>query len=188
MERIDQTITLWINSHYSPFGDAFWSFMSGKFVWVPLYVGIVALLIWRFGWKKGLLAVGCIALCFFVDERIVNIVKHLVGRPRPCNDPDMITAGIHMLNLGKGFSFPSGHACNCFGVAVCTAICLKQDIKHSWNLFNVLLVTWAVLIAISRVMLARHFFGDVLVGSIIGITNAVLFACLFKRLSARFNL
>lgn len=172
MEEIvafDQEITLWLNSHYSPFGDAFWSTMSSIKIWIPLYVAVCAILIWRLGWKKGLIAIACIALAFFFNERLNNLIKDIVERVRPCNDPRMIAAGIHILEEGGGWSFPSGHACNCFGFAFGSLLSLNNfDKKYNWTWYSVFILLWATLVGISRVMVARHFCGDVIVGALIG--------------------
>lgn len=181
IEGLDQRISFWMNSNYCPFGDAFWSTMSGIKIWIPMYVLIAGLLIWRLGWKKGLIAIAAVALAFFFNERVCNLLKDIVERVRPCNNEALRAIGYHILEEGGGFSFPSGHACNSFGFAVCVGLCLKQDFRHNWNWLNILLVTWATLVGISRVMVGRHFFADVLVGSIIGILMAILWAYIARK-------
>ncbi|MCQ2136855.1 MAG: hypothetical protein MJY67_08075, partial [Bacteroidales bacterium] len=66
IEGLDQRISLWINSNYCSFGDMFWTFMSGVKVWFVMYALIAALILWRLGWKRGLIAIACIALAFFL--------------------------------------------------------------------------------------------------------------------------
>jgi len=209
MEGIDQRITLFINSFNAPWSDPFWVFMSQIKVWFPMYALVAALLIWKLGWKRGLVMVACIALAFFFNERVNNLIKDLVERVRPCNDPDMIAAGIHILETGGGWSFPSGHACNSFGFAICSAMCLNWGVRtmlHSGGqyaeresfdggklpayctLYSVFIVTWAILVGISRIMVARHFFGDVVVGASIGSAMAVLWAWIGRKICCKFNL
>lgn len=192
----DQAATLWLNSHFTPAGDAFWVFMSGIKVWIPMYVAVAAILIWRLGWKKGLVAIACIFLAFFLSERVNNLIKYLVERVRPCNDEGMIAAGLHILEQGGGWSFPSGHANNSFTFAIASALCMriemlgfgKKDTSASlrkkrvpagvrrWPyIYGVFIVTWAVLVGISRIMVARHFLLDVVVGSLIGILLGIIF-------------
>lgn len=187
IEQIDQQITLWLNSFHCPASDAFWSFMSLIKVWIPLYTIVALLLVWRLGWKKGLVCVACIALAFFFTERINNLIKYLVGRTRPLNDPNIVAAGIHILRDAGGFSFPSGHACNCFGFAVSSLMCFKLDTKASWKWYAYAIVIWAALVGISRFMCACHFFGDVIVGSIIGIIVGYLFGILAKHICEKYN-
>lgn len=54
---LDQQITLAINSWNSAFTDPIWTFLSLKIVWAPLYIGIIALLVMKLGWKKALFVV-----------------------------------------------------------------------------------------------------------------------------------
>lgn len=187
LEGVDQRVSLWMNSINSPWSDSFWAFMSGIKVWIPLYVLVAALLIWRLGWKKGLVAIACIALAFFFNERVNNLIKALAGRVRPCNSDLMLALGVNVLEEGGGFSFPSGHACNSFGFALGSALCLKMDRRRNWDWYAVLIVTWAVLVGISRVMVARHFLGDVLVGAVIGAAMGVLWAFIARWVCTRFE-
>ena len=72
IHRFDQLLTLKVNSWSSPITDPIWQFFSNIPVWIPMYVLIVALIIWRLGWKKGLIVVlaaaGLIALCWFLGS------------------------------------------------------------------------------------------------------------------------
>jgi len=185
IEQIDQQITLWINSHYCTVGDCFWSFMSQVKIWFPLYAVVAALLVWRLGWKKGLICIACIALAFFFDERVCNLIKDIVERVRPCNNEAMLAAGLHVLEQGGGFSCPSGHACNSFGFALGSALCLKKDKKANWNRYSIVIMTWAFLVGISRIMVGRHFFGDVIIGAVIGILMALLWVYIAGILSKK---
>lgn len=190
IEQLDRQISLWINSFHCPATDGFWVFMSEKFVWIPLYVLIAALMIWRFGWKRGLIAIACIALAFFFDERVNNLIKGIVQRVRPCNDEGMLALGIHVLETGGGWSFPSGHSCNVFGLAMSSSLCLLAPRKpmldegvikmtpalpERWRkLYTAFIFIWAALVGLSRIMVARHFFGDVIVGAALGCTIGLI--------------
>ena len=178
LEGLDQHISLWMNGINAPWSDAFWAFMSLIKVWYPMYALVAALLIWRLGWKRGLICIACAAVGLFLDERICNLIKETVERVRPCNDSGMIAAGIHILEHGGGWSCPSGHACNSFGFAITTALCLKMDRRLNWTWYSIFILTWAALVGISRVMVARHFLGDVLIGTAIGLTVGYLMAIL----------
>lgn len=184
LEGIDQRATLWINSLHSGWTDPFWVFMSGINVWIPMYALIAALLLWRLGWKKGLIAIACIVACFVASEQINNLIKHLVMRVRPCNHEGMIAAGLHILENGGGWSFPSGHSNNSFAFAVSSLICLKIDGRRAWKGYSAFILCWASLVAISRIMVARHFLGDILVGSMLGAVLGLLFGLLATKICA----
>ncbi len=98
---------------------------------------------------------------------IFTVVKRLIGRARPLvggsADP--------FLYLPFGWnveyaSLPSGHATNAFAAA------MAFGALYPWA--RPLLWTYAVLIALSRVVLTAHFPSDVLAGAIIGVASAFL--------------
>lgn len=186
LEGIDQRVTLWINSLHADWLDQFWVFMSGIKVWIPMYLLIAALLVWRLGWKRGLVAIAAVLLCFVMSEQVNNLIKHIFMRVRPCNDPRMILSGIHILETGGGYSFPSGHSNNSFAFAVSTLTCLGMDRTRSWKAYNIFILSWAALVALSRIMVARHFLGDVLVGSAIGIGLGLMWGWLAVMICNRY--
>lgn len=195
IHQLDQSISLEINSWHSTFSDPIWSFFSDKYVWIPMYVAIVALLIWKLGWKQGLIVTAGALLTFGFCDQFSNLIKDAVARIRPVNDEFMIASGLHILERGGGYSFFSAHAANAFGLATCTATGLgmymdnNADIKTpvwyksycGWMFF------WAAMVSISRVFVGRHYLGDVLAGTIIGITAGYAFARLAKWVIRRFT-
>ena len=69
IHHFDQLLTLKINSWNCNVTDPIWQFFSNIPVWIPMYVLIVALLIWRLGWKKGLIMTLAAAATFgFCDQ------------------------------------------------------------------------------------------------------------------------
>ena len=92
--RLDQDITLAINGLHTKFTDAIWQTFSNMQVWIPLYVLVIALVIWKAGWKKGLIYVASMALCLLVCDQFANLIKHYVCRPRPCHDSYMLDNGL----------------------------------------------------------------------------------------------
>lgn len=182
LEAADRAATLWLNGLFPDWMAPFWTFMSGVKVWFPMYILVAALLIWRLGWKKGLIAVAAIALAFFFNERVNNLIKAITERPRPCNDEGMIAAGINILEQGGGFSFPSGHANNSFGFAFGSALCLQMDRKLNWSWYAVFILLWATLVGISRIVVACHFLGDVIVGAVLGSIMAIIWVYMAKSL------
>ena len=49
LHQFDQQVTLAINNWSTPVTDPLWQFFSNIPVWIPMYVLIVALLVWRLG-------------------------------------------------------------------------------------------------------------------------------------------
>ena len=189
VHQFDQQVTLQINSWDSAFTDPIWEFFSDKYVWAPMYVAIIALLLWRLGWKKGLIAVAAALLTFGFCDQFSNVIKDAVGRLRPVNDEFMIASGLHVLERGGGFSFFSAHAANSFGLAVSTFIGIKEDRRLRYRGYAGWMFFWASMVSISRVFVGKHYLGDVLVGIIVGAAAGYAFGALarwiMKKISAK---
>lgn len=198
IHKFDQLLTLEINSWHSSITDPIWQFFSNIHVWIPMYVLIVALLVWRLGWKKGLVIVLAAAATFGFCDQFSNFIKDLVGRVRPLNDEFMKANGLHILEKGtRSFSFFSAHAANAFGLATSTSIGLKLDNRLfsseagkfscgkayiSWMYF------WAFMVALSRAFVGKHYMGDIIVGSMIGAAAGLAFASLAKYIICKFKI
>ena len=189
VHQFDQQVTLEINSWDSAFTDPIWEFFSDKYVWAPMYVAIIALLIWRLGWKKGLIAVAAALLTFGFCDQFSNVIKDAVGRLRPVNDEFMIASGLHVLERGGGFSFFSAHAANSFGLAVSTFMGIKEDKRLRYRGYAGWMFFWASMVSISRVFVGKHYLGDVLVGIIVGAAAGYAFGAIarwiMKKISAK---
>ena len=197
IHHIDQLLTLEINSWNSYITDPIWQFFSKIPVWIPMYVLIVAMLIWRLGWKRGLIITLAAAATFGFCDQFSNFIKDLVGRVRPLNDEFMLANGLNVLEKGsRSFSFFSAHAANAFGLATCTVLGLRLD--HRWfvttssktvrwgQVYTAWIFFWAFMVSISRVFVGKHYLGDVLAGSLIGALAGFTFASLGRMIIRKF--
>lgn len=185
LEKADQLATLEINSWHSGITDPIWEFFSNIPIWIPMYMLIVALLIWRLDWKKGLIVIAAAALTFGFCDQFSNFLKALTERLRPCNDPYMISNGLHILEKGGKYGFFSAHAANAFGLATSTFIGLRTDNAHKYDWYAYFMYTWAFLVAVSRIFVGKHFLGDIIVGSMIGVAAGLVFGNAAKYLIRR---
>ena len=189
VHHLDQQITLTINSWNSAFTDPIWTFLSLKLVWAPLYAAIIALMIWKLGWKKGLIVVGGVLLTIGFCDQFANLIKHATARIRPVNDEWMVAHGLNILEWGGGFSFFSAHAANSFGIAGSSWLGLKNCLNgnkqlckyYAWVMF-----TWAALVGISRIFVGKHYLGDVIVGTIVGILAGLFFGWLSSTIANKY--
>ena len=186
LEKADKLATLEINSWHSAVTDHIWSFFSNIPVWVPMYVIIVAFILQRLGWKKGLFVVAAAALTFGFCDQFSNLIKALTERLRPCNDPFMLHNGLHVLENGGVYGFFSAHAANAFGLATSTTIGLRLDKRLKYRAYVTWMYSWATLVAVSRIFVGKHFLGDVIVGTMIGLLAGWLFGTLAKGAIRRF--
>lgn len=176
IREIDESVTLAVNGLHTALSDQFWRFMSDKKVWIPFYLILITLLLYRLGWKKTLLAVFCTALTILACDQTAELFKYSVGRLRPCYNLDMVEGGLRILE-GRGhlFGFFSAHAADSFGVAACLGGCMLMKAKGKGRLPLVaMLFIWALLVSVSRVFLGKHFVGDVLTGAVTGMTYGFL--------------
>jgi membrane-associated phospholipid phosphatase len=103
---------------------------------------------------------------------VVQLLKHIVGRPRPrFAHSDSFSLGP---SLATGFdSFPSGHAANAFGAAAVLA--------WFFPAVRIPLYLVAGLVALSRVLRGSHFLTDVLVGAVVGVVIGSMVVVGLKR-------
>ena len=186
----DQSLTLFINSLHHPFTDPAMVFLSDRATWFPFYAVTAFFLVWRLGWKKGLVAIACIALCLLACDQTSNLLKYSVARLRPCYSDRMLLNGLHVLeSRGSLFGFFSAHASNAFGFAAGTTTCFRYDTSHTYKGYIKCVYIWAALVSISRMFVGKHYFGDILVGAMIGSLWGWLIALaakwLFRKIDGR---
>lgn len=170
LNRLDQSITLYLNSLSTPATDEFWQVVTTQEVWYPMYAIIAGCLIWRLGWKRGLVVIASLALCVGVCDPFASFMKNTVGRLRPAYSSEMVFGGVNVLEGRGGFyGFFSGHASNAFSMAVCMILGFRNDRTLRYRGFTAGILTWASLVAASRIFAGKHYFGDVLVGTVVGI-------------------
>jgi undecaprenyl-diphosphatase len=123
------------------------------------YLLLVALLIPLFikDHRKGLFVFLIAALGFFAADGLSGFVKHIIGRPRPCQ---VIPETRLVIGCLKSFSFPSAHATTSFAAAAL--------IGHYFRKAAVPAFAIAVLVAFSRIYLGVHYPSDVLGGAVLG--------------------
>ena len=104
------------------------------------------------------------ALIFGLNAGAYTGLKHLFFRPRPFVQQSVIVrvSNAAISGLKKNGSFPSGHACNAFMVAVF----LASRIRQRRYVFYVM----AAMVALSRVYLGVHYPSDVIMGALLGWT------------------
>lgn len=186
LQDLDQRITLAINSFHFEAGDYFWQFFSLKETWYPLYAAVIFITIRRLGWKKGMAMVFAMVLTVVACDQVANLVKDSVCRLRPCYNSYMVSSGLHVLESRGGYyGFFSGHAANAFGFAAASSICLETDRNHRYDAYQWFIFIWAALIGISRIFAGKHYFGDVVVGAIVGFTIGYFIAGLCRRIVTR---
>lgn len=163
LEQLDQQLFLFLNSLNSPFCDQVMHAISGRVIWVPLYLAILIYLGIK-NKRKFLIILLFIILAATLSDQLSVLMKNLVQRLRPCNEP-ALQGLVHLFNgeCGGKFSFVSSHATNSFDVAMLSLLFIRKR----W--FTVSIIIWAAVVGYSRVYLGVHYPGDVIFGSLLGV-------------------
>ena len=161
-ERLDQQLFLFLNGLHSPFFDQVMYAISGKVIWIPLYLAILIYLGIKYK-RKFLIILLFIILAATLADQISVLIKNYVHRLRPCHEP-ALEGLVHLVRgeCGGLYSFVSSHATNSFDVALLSLLFIRKR----W--FSITIVLWALVVGYSRIYLGVHYPGDVICGSILG--------------------
>ena len=145
--------------------------LSGRFVWIPLFLFIIFILFYKTPFKLGLLVTFILILVFVASDQVSSsLFKPLFERFRPTHHPDFMNQ-VDIINGYRGgrFGFISGHATNSFGLAVF----LSLVFKYQW--LTIISLFWATLNSYTRIYLGVHFISDIVAGIIVGTFLSIIF-------------
>ena len=163
-------------------GSSLWYFLLSIFLFIICY--ILEKLIEK---KETVKKLKKISLLFFssvlVTGIITQLIKHLIGRPRPSYANQLDSYGISFFNLDSAFhSFPSGHTSTIFIVAFVLSF-LIPNLKYFFLFL-------AFIVGFSRVVVGAHYMSDVLGGIIvasIGLKITFIFFNNYKNIKMILN-
>ena len=176
----DQDLFFFINHDMSNgVLDSIALFLRNRFTWIPLYVlaGVVIAVKWR--WQGVAIILMAALTAVLTDYTSSGIIKPMVERLRPCNDPT-VPAQVNLLldKCGAGYSFPSSHAANHFGLALFFSWLWGR--RFRW--LSPVLITWALLIGVSQIYVGVHYPFDIFGGAVVGAAISLLTWLLLKRI------
>lgn len=159
--QFDKHLLLMVNGSDSLFLDSLILTLTNALTWIPLYVGLLYMVIRSNPTVRDvvliLAAAGCcVLLAGAVDD---GFVKPTVARWRPTHDPE-IGSLVDVVNNYRGgnYGFFSAHAANTFSIAVFFSLLVRQ------RLLTIFLVCWSLINCYTRLYLGVHYPGDILVG------------------------
>jgi membrane-associated phospholipid phosphatase len=155
--------------HITEFGKSLWFLVP-----IAVALAMIALLATPAlpRMSRGVLAALAVRLGFLffaigLPGLVFSVGKRLVGRARPFVEGTANPLIYRPLGWNVEYaSLPSGHAIDAFAAAMA--------IGALWPRARFVLWTYAVLIAVSRVVLTAHFPSDVMVGAVVGVIGALL--------------
>lgn len=179
LQTIDEKLLLWINGSHTPFGDDLMWFASGKWTWVPFYLMLIALLVWKFK-KDAISMILLVGLLILISDQLASgLFKPLVQRLRPSHEPGL-SETLHIVNGYRGgrYGFMSSHAANSFALAFYLTFVAASRLRWlPYVLFSV-----ASLVSLSRVYLGVHYPSDVVAPIVFSLLIAWLISRLYLRI------
>jgi len=163
--ELDKKALLYFNSKHSPAWDNVMYWISGDKSWIPLYVVLLLIIIYRERPYRFIITILFVAITVTLCDQISVLIKdQLVQRFRPSRDPEIANL-VHIVNNYRGgkYGFVSSHAANVFGVATFLSNRFKN---YKWSLF---LFAWAAVVSYSRIYLGVHYPLDIICGAVLGL-------------------
>ncbi|MCF8364980.1 MAG: phosphatase PAP2 family protein [Bacteroidales bacterium] len=175
LNHIDTQVFIFLNSQHNSFFDFLMYWISNKYVWIPFYAFLIYLIIKKYK-KQSWLILLLIAILITASDQLSVFMKNYFQRPRPCHQ-DELQALVHLVNnkCGGAYGFVSSHASNSFALAVFLIPFFKPNYRH----FSFLILSWALLVAYSRIYLGVHFPGDIIGGALTGMLLGYIFSRFF---------
>ena len=179
--EIDTQCLLAINGWHAPWADNVMWGISAKATWIPLYLLLIGLLVWRYRkpasrsmkWLQKVpvcvvLIVVIAAAIGLADFIASGILKEWVARPRPTRVPEL-EGLLHLVNGYRSgrFGFVSSHAANTMACALLFSLIWRNKIA------TIGLMLWVAMNCYSRMYLGVHYPTDILGGLIVGSLVAV---------------
>lgn len=179
IQHIDEQVFILINTTWgNALFDTILPPIRDKLFWIPLYVIVAGILVYRFR-VQGLWMVILIVANFAASDQLSSsVIKPAVGRLRPCNEP----AFQQQVNLridacGAGKSFTSSHATNTFAFAVMLTLLFKKRLK--W--ITPVALIWAGSISYAQVYVGVHYPLDIVAGALLGTLISIILFNIAKR-------
>jgi undecaprenyl-diphosphatase len=168
----DQELERYVYLHHPQGADSFliWTTNQATIITFSFVLYLVVLYLVQKN-KKYLHHAISITLIIGIGALISNSIKYLTKRPRPYEVDEQILSPL--VDSG-GFSFPSGHTTEVFGLAIAIFLLYKHPFLRLFSLI------WAFWIAYTRMALGVHYPLDILGGIITGSLTAYVF---IKRIS-----
>lgn len=170
-----------LNGSDSLYMDGVMKIYTSTAVWIPVALVLLFIVLKNNSPRAALLSVLAVVLTIVAtDQMSSHLIKPLVARLRPCNDPTIM----HLIDTvngyrSGGYSFTSSHACNSFGIFTIVSLLIRN------RALSLSLLLWASINSFSRIYLGVHFPGDILCGAILGTAIGAVIYLLYSFIRKR---
>lgn len=158
--------------------DVWMPFLRNPYFWSPLYLFI---LVWLWYNRRAiasrwlLYAISVFACCDYLSA---SIIKPFIHRLRPCHEFFSFPMR-KLMECGSGYSFPSAHAANHFGISLFIFFTLGKEYPS----IRIWVIVWAFLVCYAQMYVLAHYPSDIFIGSLIGIFFGSLMARIYHRVN-----
>lgn len=174
----DKTLLMVFNGSHCPFVDRLAVTLTCGYMWIPLYIALLLLVINNHKTVAQIsLVIGMALLAIVLSEGMADlIVKPLVARLRPIHDT-LMQDSVQAVNnyRAEGYSFFSAHASNTMAVAVFFSLLVKD------RLFACTLIVWALVNCWTRLYLGVHYPSDIIVGVVWGSVSGLFAYTIYNK-------
>lgn len=174
----DKTLLMVFNGSHCPFVDRLAVTLTCGYMWIPLYIALLLLVINNHKTVVQIsLVIGMALLAIVLSEGMADlIVKPLIARLRPIHDI-LMQDSVQVVNnyRAEGYSFFSAHASNTMAVAVFFSLLVKD------RLFACTLITWALVNCWTRLYLGVHYPSDIIVGVVWGSVSGLFAYTMYNK-------
>lgn len=174
----DKTLLMVFNGSHCPFVDRLAVTLTCGYMWIPLYIALLLLVINNHKTVAQIsLVIGMALLAIVLSEGMADlIVKPLVARLRPIHDT-LMQDSVQVVNnyRAEGYSFFSAHASNTMAVAVFFSLLVKD------RLFACTLIVWALANCWTRLYLGVHYPSDIIVGVVWGSVSGLFAYTIYNK-------
>ena len=174
----DKTLLMVFNGSHCPFVDRLAVTLTCGYMWIPLYIALLLLVINNHKTVAQIsLVIGMALLAIVLSEGMADlIVKPLVARLRPIHDT-LMQDSVQVVNnyRAEGYSFFSAHASNTMAVAVFFSLLVKD------RLFACILIVWALVNRWTRLYLGVHYPSDIIVGVVWGSVSGLFAYTMYNK-------
>lgn len=161
----DEALLILINDDWSnSFFDIIMPWIRNKWLWMPLYVFLIAYIGFNFSTRKTYWALFFALMTICLSDVISSkVLKPIVKRERPCQTLELQKDINVRVNCGHGYSFTSSHATNHFALAFYLIFLFGlRKYKRLGLLF------WAGIICYAQIYVGVHYPLDCLIGALLG--------------------